>query len=155
MELFWTGADHLSEVVPFRMEQIGLERFGVCLHTRQWNGSGTVLMPSVNGLLLSLLLTVPPFVELFQQRDDPCGIGFYTLAFLSSDSISESYIQLSGLIQTYLVWLYFSTCITYRNTASRSNRGRMHIQNTHAPYINRQFLILSTSVGSLRLAPIT
>ena len=38
-----------------------------------------------NGLypLLSVLLTVPPFVERFQQRDDPCRVGFYTLAFLS------------------------------------------------------------------------
>ena len=37
-----------------------------------------------NGLypLLSVSLTVPPFVERFQQRDDPCH-GFYTLAFLS------------------------------------------------------------------------
>ena len=33
--------------------------------------------------LLSVLLTVPPFVERFQQRDDPCRIGFYALAFLS------------------------------------------------------------------------
>ena len=32
--------------------------------------------------LLSVLLTVPPFVERFQQRDDPCH-GFYTLVFLS------------------------------------------------------------------------
>ena len=33
--------------------------------------------------LLSILLTVPPFVERFQQRDDPCRVGFYALAFLS------------------------------------------------------------------------
>ena len=33
--------------------------------------------------LLSISLTVPPFVEHFQQRDDPCHIGFYALAFLS------------------------------------------------------------------------
>ena len=33
--------------------------------------------------LLSVLLTVPPFVERFQQRDDPCRVGFYALAFLS------------------------------------------------------------------------
>ena len=33
--------------------------------------------------LLSISLTVPPFVERFQQRDDPCRIGFYTLIFLS------------------------------------------------------------------------
>ena len=38
-----------------------------------------------NGLypLLSISLTVLPFVEHFQQRDDPCRIGFYVLAFLS------------------------------------------------------------------------
>ena len=30
--------------------------------------------------LLSISLTVPPFVEHFQQRDDPCRIGFYALA---------------------------------------------------------------------------
>ena len=33
--------------------------------------------------LFSILLTMPPFVERFQQRDDPCRIGFYTLAFHS------------------------------------------------------------------------
>ena len=33
--------------------------------------------------LLSVSLTVPPFVEHFQQRDDPCRVGFYTVAFLS------------------------------------------------------------------------
>ena len=32
--------------------------------------------------LLSILLTMPPFVERFQQRDDPCHVGFYALAFL-------------------------------------------------------------------------
>ena len=37
--------DHLSEVVPFCVERIGLKRFGLCLY-----GSGTVLMPSVNGV---------------------------------------------------------------------------------------------------------
>ena len=40
-----------------------------------------------NGLypLLSISLTMSPFVEFFQQRNDPCCIGFYvyTLAFLS------------------------------------------------------------------------
>ena len=33
--------------------------------------------------LLPVSLTVPPFVERFQQRDDPCHVGFYALAFLS------------------------------------------------------------------------
>ena len=33
--------------------------------------------------LLSVSLTVPPFVERFQQRDDLCRVGFYALAFLS------------------------------------------------------------------------
>ena len=33
--------------------------------------------------LHSVLLTVPPFVERFQQRDDPCRVDFYALAFLS------------------------------------------------------------------------
>ena len=33
--------------------------------------------------LLSVLLTVPPFVERFQQRNDPCRVGFYAIAFLS------------------------------------------------------------------------
>ena len=32
--------------------------------------------------LLSVSLTVPPFVERFQQRNDPCRVGFYALAFL-------------------------------------------------------------------------
>ena len=31
--------------------------------------------------LLSVSLTVPPFVESFQQRDDPCRVGFYAFAF--------------------------------------------------------------------------
>ena len=33
--------------------------------------------------LYPVSLTVPPFVEHFQQRDDPCRVGFYALAFLS------------------------------------------------------------------------
>ena len=33
--------------------------------------------------LLSVSLTMPPFVERFQQRNDPCLNGFYALAFLS------------------------------------------------------------------------
>ena len=33
--------------------------------------------------LLSISLTVPPFVERFQHRDDPCRVGFYALPFLS------------------------------------------------------------------------
>ena len=33
--------------------------------------------------LLSLSLTMPPFIEHFQQCDDPCLVGFYALAFLS------------------------------------------------------------------------
>ena len=33
--------------------------------------------------LLFISLTVPPFVECFQQRDDSCRVGFYALAFLS------------------------------------------------------------------------
>ena len=33
--------------------------------------------------LLSISLTVPPFVEHFQQRNGPCRVGFYALAFLS------------------------------------------------------------------------
>ena len=32
--------------------------------------------------LLSVSLTVPPFVEHVQQCDDPCPISFYTLVFL-------------------------------------------------------------------------
>ena len=32
LEPFFTAADHLSEIVPFCAEQIGLERFGVYLH---------------------------------------------------------------------------------------------------------------------------
>ena len=35
-----------------------------------------------NGLY-PLLSVLPPFVERFQQRDDPCRVGFYALAFLS------------------------------------------------------------------------
>ena len=38
--------------------------------------------------LLSVLLTVPPFVEHFQQCDNPCHVGFYALAFLSFLQIS-------------------------------------------------------------------
>ena len=37
--------------------------------------------------LLSISLTVRPFVERVQQCNDPCPIGFYALAFLSSDSM--------------------------------------------------------------------
>ena len=33
--------------------------------------------------LLSVSLTVPPFVERFLQHNNPCRIGFYPLAFLS------------------------------------------------------------------------
>ena len=33
-------------------------------------------------LLLSVSLAVPPFVEPFQQRYNPCRIDFYALAFL-------------------------------------------------------------------------
>ena len=40
--------------------------------------------------LLSVSLTVPPFVECFQQHDDPCPVGFYAIAFLSSDSMSPT-----------------------------------------------------------------
>ena len=52
--------------------------------------------------LLSVSSTVPPFVEHFQQRDDPCRVGFYafnSLSLLSSDSISESYIQFLSSFQ--------------------------------------------------------
>ena len=34
-------------------------------------------------LLLSVSLTMPSFVERFQQRDGPCRVSFYALAFLS------------------------------------------------------------------------
>ena len=33
--------------------------------------------------LLSVSQTMPPFVERFQQHDDPCHVGSYALAFLS------------------------------------------------------------------------
>ena len=60
---------------------------------------------SYSGLesLMLIVLSCNPklsFVERFQQRDDPCRVGFYALAFLSSDSISESYIQLLSGFQT-------------------------------------------------------
>ena len=32
--------------------------------------------------LLSVSLTMSPFVERFQQRDDPCHVGFYASSFL-------------------------------------------------------------------------
>ena len=32
--------------------------------------------------LFSVSLTVPPFVERFQRRDDPCRVGFYASTFL-------------------------------------------------------------------------
>ena len=38
--------------------------------------------------LLSVSLTMPPFVEGFQQRDDPCHVCFNTLAFLSFHTTS-------------------------------------------------------------------
>ena len=45
--------------------------------------------------LLSISLTMPSFVEHFQQCDDPCRIGFYTFnslsLLLSSDSMSHAY----------------------------------------------------------------
>ena len=53
--------------------------------------------------LLSILLTVPPFVERFQQRDDPCVRWFLRLSLsflLYSDPISELYIQLLPGFQT-------------------------------------------------------
>ena len=31
-ERFWTGLDHLPEVVPFRLERFALEPFQTCLH---------------------------------------------------------------------------------------------------------------------------
>ena len=43
--------------------------------------------------------------EHFQQRDDPCRVGFYafnSLSLLSSDSISELYIQLLSGFQMQL-----------------------------------------------------
>ena len=46
--------ESLSEVVPFCMERIGLERFNlVCVYIASINGSGNALIPSVNGLLVS------------------------------------------------------------------------------------------------------
>ena len=44
--------------------------------------------------LLSVSLTVPPFVERFQQRDDSCRVGFYALAFFSPSffGFHKSYI---------------------------------------------------------------
>ena len=34
-------------------------------------------------VILSVSLTAPPFVERFQQRDDPRRVDFYASAFLS------------------------------------------------------------------------
>ena len=43
--------------------------------------------------LLSVSLTVLPFVERFQQRDDPGRVGFYALAFLSFFGFYKSVVH--------------------------------------------------------------
>ena len=51
-----------------------------------------------DGLCSLLSLANRAFVERFKQRDDPCRVGFHaSLSLLPSDSINESYIQLSNL----------------------------------------------------------
>ena len=118
----------------------------------------------LSGLLLSVLLTVPPFVERFQQHDDPCRIGFYALAFISFVLQFHKWVvhttsfwfsnvaSLATFFDMYRLWKF---CITHK-------QGRMHIRNTYAPYIytgiykdiNRKFSFYPQVWGSLRLATI-
>ena len=93
--------------------------------------------------LLSVSLTVPPFVEHFQQRDDPCHVGFYafnSLSLLSSDSISESYIQLLSNV----------ACIKHVDILHHAQRG----QNAYTEYARTIHIdVLSTSMGLSHALP--